>query len=208
MGDVERVEDLGLGDHVGPGLDHQDGLFGAGHDQIEVGVLEEVLLVGVDDEVAVDLADADRADGVGQRDRRDHQRRGGAVHREDVVRVDVVDRERDRDELRLITPALGEERADRPVDHARGQRALLARAALALEEGAGDLARGVHPLLDVHAQREEVDVAEVAAVAVFEHHGVALTDDDGAGCLLGHLARLEGDLGAGDLDGDRGHGVI
>ena len=32
------------------------------------------------------------------------------------------------------------------------------------------------------------------AVAVHEHHRVALADDDGAGGLLGHLAGLEGDL--------------
>ena len=61
--DVERVEDLGLGDLVGARLDHQDGLVGAGDHEVEVG-REEVLLVRVDDEVAVDLADPDRADGL------------------------------------------------------------------------------------------------------------------------------------------------
>ncbi len=90
----------------------------------------------------------------------------GAVHREDVVGVHVVDRQRDRHQLRLEAPALGEQRADRAVDHARGQRALLAGAALALEERAGDLARGVHALLDVDGQGEEVDVARLPAVAV------------------------------------------
>ena len=44
------------------------------------------------------------------------------------------------------------------------------------------------------------------AVAVLRTTGVALADDDGAGGLLGHLARLEGDLGSGDLDGDTGLG--
>ncbi len=40
VGDVERVEDLRLGDLVGARLDHQDRLFGAGDDQVEVGVLD------------------------------------------------------------------------------------------------------------------------------------------------------------------------
>jgi hypothetical protein len=71
----------------------------------------------------------------------------------------VVDAQRDRDELRLEVPALGEERADRAVDHAGGQRALLARAALALEERARDLARGVHSLLHVDGEGQEIDVA-------------------------------------------------
>ena len=120
----------------------------------------------VDDEVAVDLADPHRAHGRGQRDVGDHQRGRGAVHGEDVVGVDVVDRERDRHQLRVVAPVLGEQRAQRAVDHARGQRALLARAALALEERAGDLAGRVHALLDIHRQREEVDVAHRAGDAV------------------------------------------
>ena len=135
--------------------------------------LEEVLLGRVDDEVAVDLADAHGADRRRERDVGHHQRGGGAVHREDVVGVLVVDRQRHRDELRLVAPALGEQRAQRAVDHAGDERALLAGAALALEERAGDLARGVHALLDVHRQRQEVDVAQVARGRGAEHHRVA-----------------------------------
>ena len=167
----------------------------------------QVLLVRVDDEVAVDLADAHRADGRRQRDVGDHQRRRGAVHREDVVGVDVVDRQRDRHELRVIAPVLGEQRPDRAVDHARGQRALLARAALALEERAGDFPGGVHALLDVHRQREEVDVAQAPRDGGREDHRVALADDDCAGGLLGHPAGLERDLATGDLHGDPRNGI-
>ena len=36
VGNVQRVEDLGLGDLVGARLDHQDGLLGARDDQVEV----------------------------------------------------------------------------------------------------------------------------------------------------------------------------
>ena len=48
-----------------------------------------------------------------QRDVGDDQRRGGAVHREDVIGVHVVDRQRDRDEPRVIASVLGKQRADR-----------------------------------------------------------------------------------------------
>ena len=139
------------------------------------------------------------------RDVGDHQRGGRAVHRQDVVRVDLVHGKREVDELRLTAPALREERPQRTIDHARDQRRLLACAALALEERAGDLARGVHALLDIHRQREEVDVAEVAGGRGGEHDGVASRDSHGAGGLLGHLAGLEGDLGSADLDGDPVH---
>ena len=161
--------------------------------------------VGLIDEVALDLADPHRADRRRERDVGDHQRGGRAVHREDVVRVDLVDRQRHADELRLTAPALREERPQRAVDHARDQRRLLAGAALALEERAGDLARGVHALLDIHRQREEVDVAQVAGGRRGQDDGVARADDDGAGGLLGHLAGLEGDLRPADLDGDPVH---
>ena len=85
--------------------------------------------------------------------------------------------------------------------------ALLAGAALALEERAGDLPGGVHALLDVHGQREEVDVAQAAGGGGREDHRVALADDDCAGGLLGHPAGLERDLAAGDLHGDPCNGV-
>ena len=199
--DVERVEDLGLGHLAGAALDHQDRLFGAGDDEVHLGLLHR-LLARVDDEVALDLADPDRADGLRERDVGDHQGGGGAVHREDVVRRVVVDRQRHVHQLGLTTPALGEERAQRAVDHAGDERALLAGTALALEEAAGDLARGVHPLLDIHRQREEVDVAQIARRGGGQDARVAGGDDDGAGGLLGQLARLEGDLSSADLDGD------
>ena len=161
VGDVERVEDLGLGDALGAGLDHQERLVGAGDDQVELQLL--VALLGrVDDEVTLEFADADRADVLGDRGFGDRQRRGGAIHREDVVGVDVIHRQRHRDQLRLVVPALGEERADRPVDHARGQRRFLAGFALAAEERAGDLARGVRALLDVDGEGKEVHIAQAA----------------------------------------------
>jgi hypothetical protein len=76
-----------------------------------------------------------------------------------------------------------------------------------LKNEPGILPGGVHALLDVHRQREEVDVAQVACDRGTEDHRVALADDDCAGGLLGHPAGLERDLAAGDLHGNRGNGV-
>ena len=131
-----------------------------------------MLLTRVDDEVAVELADADRADVLGKRDVRHRDRGGRAVHREDVVGVIVLGRHRLADELSLVVPALGEERADRAVDHARGQGCLLAGASFAAEEGAGDLAHGVVAFLDIHREREEVDVAKISNSRGGEDHRV------------------------------------
>ena len=83
--------------------------------------------------------------------------------------------------------------------------ALLAGAALALEERAGDLAGRVHPLLDVDGERHEIDVAQVPRRCGGQHARVAGGDEDGAGGLLGQAARLEHDLSSADLDGDLVH---
>ena len=134
-------------------------------------------------------------------------RGAGAVHREDVVRVDVVDRHRDRDELRLTAPALREERADRAVDHARGQRALLARAALALEEAS----RGSCPRRTCAPRRRRSAGGSPRRGCCPRWRWRAPScrppDDYGAACLLGELAGLERDLGSPDIDGDAAHVV-
>ena len=83
-------------------------------------------------------------------------RRRRADHRRDVGIDFRIDRQHRRDDLHFVVEAVREQRAERPVDQAAGQRLLLGRAALALEEAAGDLARGVGLLLVVDGQREEV----------------------------------------------------
>jgi hypothetical protein len=61
--------------------------------------------------------------------------------------------------LGLVAPAFGEKRPDRTVDHARCEDALLGWPPLTLEKATWDLPGGVHALLDVHGQGQEVHVA-------------------------------------------------
>ena len=68
-------------------------------------------------------------------------------------------------DLGLAGVALGEERPQRAVDHARGEDLLLVRPALALEEAAGDLAAGVGVLAVVDGQGQEVDARPAAPSA-------------------------------------------
>ena len=82
---------------------------------------------------------------------------------------------------------------------------MLGRARLALDEAAGDLAGGVHPLLEVDGEREEVEAgARLRPVGGAEHHGVAVADGDGTAGEAGELAGLDGqrattELGLEDL---------
>ena len=92
-----------------------------------------------------------------------------------------------------------ERRAQRPVDQPAGQDRVGGRPALTAEERAGDAPGGVHPLLDVDRQREEVEVVlgVLAGGGRRQQHGLVVeVGDDGAGGLLGEPAGLEAD-GAG-----------
>jgi hypothetical protein len=75
------------------------------------------------------------------------RRRGARGEREDRL-----------DNLDLVAQTLGERRAQRPVDQAAGQDRILTGSTFSAEERAGDAAGGVHPLLDVHGEREEVEL--------------------------------------------------
>jgi hypothetical protein len=119
--------------------------------------------------------------------------------------VVVLGRQRLAHDLRLVVPPLGEQRPDRPVDHPGGEDALLARATLATEERTRDLPGRVVALLDVHGERQEVDVAQPAGRRGAQDHRVAGADHDGSARLPGELARLEGDLRAADLHRDAAH---
>ena len=192
--EVERLEQLLVRHLVRAGLDHRQAVLRADDDEVERAV-RLALLERRHDELAVDQRDADGAHRAEERQRRDHQRRGGAVDAEDVVRRDHVRREGRADDLHLVAEALRPERPDRAVDHARSEDGALVRRSLALET-AEDLPGGVHPLLDVDGEREEVGALAGlrAALRGGEDHGVALADDDGAVGLLGELAGLERDL--------------
>ena len=87
------------------------------------------------------------------------------------------------------------------VDDAGGQDALLAGATLAAVEAAGDAAHGVHLLLEVHGQGEEVDAVAGTGGSggEDEHAGVAVADHDGGVGEFGELADLEGQRTAGEL---------
>ena len=206
VGERERLEEHVLGHLVGAGLDHRQAVLRADDDQVERGLLEVLLVGRVEDELAVDAADAHGADRTEERQRREHQRGRRAVDAEDVVRRDEVGREDGADHLHLVAEALRPERPDRAVDHPRRERRALGGAPLTLEEAAGDLPGRVGPLLDVDREREEVRALARLRPADGrrEHHRVARAHHDRAVCLLGQLARLEGDLLATDLDGNRG----
>ena len=190
----------------GLGLHHHDrdvgGVPGAddppGDDHVEHGPLE-LLVGGERDPRAVDESDAHAADRAAERQAGELRRGRRGVDRDDVVGVLRVQRHDRDDDLDLVAQTVDERRAQRTVDQPAGQDRVGARAALAAEERAGDAARGVHALFDVHREREEVEVllGLLRRRGGGEQHGLVVqVGDDGAGRLPGEAPGLEAD-GAG-----------
>src|SRR5262249_52087572 len=152
----ERRDHVLLGHFLRARFDHHDAVVRAGDDEVE----RAAAALGerrVDDELSIDLADADAGNRLLEGDGGQRQRRGGAGDGEHVGVVLAVSREDEGDDLRLVTPAGGEEGADRTIDQPAREHFLFARLPLALEEPARDPARGVGVLLVVDGQRKEVD---------------------------------------------------
>ena len=107
------------------------------------------------------------------------------------------------DHLHLVAEALGERRPQRAVGEAAGEDRGLARAALTTEERAGDLARGVHALLDVDREREEVDALTAACVVTTVDSTVVspTRHEHGAVGQAGAACRSRWSCQAGRIDG-------
>src|SRR5690606_30746071 len=107
------------------------------------------------------------------------------------------------DDQHLVLEALDEERADRPVDQARGQRFLFGRTTLALEEAARDLAGGVGLFLVVDGQREEVlpRLRLPGEGHVGHDGGLAERGDNRTVSLTGNLPRFQCERFLAPLDG-------
>ena len=194
MRGFERADDLLFRHFLRAGFDHDQAVLAAGHDEVDLALL--ALFEGrVDQELPVNQTDANARDRLLERNVREGQCRRRAREREDVGVVLGVGREDERDDLRLESPAGGEQRPNRPVDHAAREHFLLGGLALALEEAAGNASRRVGVFAVIDREREEVDALAwaVGAAGGDEHHRVARADNHRAAGLFGQLARFEPD---------------
>ena len=193
-----------VGHLVGAGLDHDHLLAGGDYGDVQVGDLT-LLAGGVEHQLAVHQAHLQGADRAVPGDVGDGQGSGGADEGGDLGRAVVVHAHDGGHDGHIIAEVIGEQGADGAVDDAGGQDALLAGAALTAVEAAGDAAHGVHLLLKVHAQGEEVDAVPGTGGGggAHQHAGVAVAHHDGGVGQLGQLAHLQREGTAGQI-----HGVL
>ena len=213
-GDHALVAELHGGDHVGVAdflggaFDHHGQVAAADIDEVQVGSLE-LLLGGVEDELAIHAAHAHGADGAEEGQLAEHQGGGSGVDAEDVAFVFAVGGHQRVVDLDIIEEALGEERADGAIGDAGGQDFLFGGAAFALEIPAGETAGGIEPLAVFHLQGEEINAFAGLAGGGDgrKDHGLAELASGLAGGLAGEQARFECHGFAAEIHGDGG-GVL
>ena len=195
-----------LGKFLGLRFHHHHGVGGAGDDEVQLGLFK-VHLARVDEVFAILVADARCADRAHERGAGKDERRRGADHAEHVrIVFEIVGHSRQHN-LDFMLEAGHEQRADRAVDEARGQRLFLGRAAFTLEVAARDAARCVVFFLIVDSQREEV----LSGLGFLRKNGrreedrVAIRHHNGAIGLAGHLARFNRQRAAGPF---QRHGLL
>ncbi|CAI8310695.1 MAG: Uncharacterised protein [Rhodospirillaceae bacterium] len=175
---LDRAEHDFFGQLLSFRFHHHHAFGGAGHDQLEAGFLD--LGNGrVEDVFAVLVADLGSADRAEERQAGNGQcRRSGNQGQHVTVVLEVV-AEQGQDDLGLVLVAIDEQRANRPVNQAADQRLFLSRAALTLEEAAGNAACGRVLFLIVDGQGEEIDafLGLAGPDSRGEHNRVAVTGE-------------------------------
>ena len=190
-----------FGQLLGFRLDHQHGVGGAGHDQIELAFVHLVER-RIEHVFVVDEADAGAADRAHERRAGERQRRRGRHHGDDVGIVLLIVRQHGDDHLGVAAPAVGEQRTDRAVDQARGQRILFGRTAFALEVAAGNTAGRIVFFGVVDGEREEVDafLRLLGRHHGGDHGGLAVGGEHGAVGLARYPAGLEDELAPAPIE--------
>ena len=200
VGHTDGLKHHIVGHLISAGLDHDHLLARGHHGHIQVADLA-LLAGGVKEQLAVHQAhlqgghrpipgNVGNGQGGGGTDEGGYL--GGAV---------VIHRHHGAHDGHIVAEIGGEQGADGPVDDAAGEDALLAGAAFAAVKAAGDPAHGVHLLLKVHAQGEEVDAVPGTGGGgdAAEHPGVAVAHHHGGVGKLGQLAHLQRQGAAGQI---------
>ena len=173
-------------------LDHQDGVLGAGNDEVECRLIHLVEM-RVQNIFAVDVANACAADGAHERNAGEREGCRSGNHGQYVRIVFEVMLDDGDDDLGFVLVAFREKGTDRTVDQAGNQRFLFRRTAFALEIATRDLAGGIGLFLVVDGEREEVlaRLCRLGRNHGGENDGFTIGGENGAVGLAGDLARFQ-----------------
>ena len=200
MGEHDGIQDLFFRDFVSAAFNHEDGVFRTGDDDVHIALF--ALGDGrVDDELAIDAADADTGNRAGKGNVGHAQRYGGTDHSGDFRSVVMVYAEIISHDVDVMTVCLREERTDRTVDETGEEGCRFRRFAFAFDEAARNLADGVHLFFIIDGEREKVCVFTrfFRARSRDENGRVAITDQCGTAGLLSQFTDFNYQRAAGEI---------
>ncbi len=156
----QRVRNFVLGDFERARLYHHDRFLAARDNNVE---RTRFLLGyrGIDHEIAIQHADADRRN-------RGRKRQVGTVRgcgcRRDRQHIGIVfiHRENEADDLRFVAPGVREKRPHRPINQPRDQNLAFGGAPFALEKTAGNLTGRIGVFAVVHREGQKISVVRAA----------------------------------------------
>src|SRR5580700_9751548 len=200
VAEFESVDHGFFRDFESAGLDHDNGFFRAGDDDVQ----QTLLLFGdrrVGHQLAIEQADANASNGLLKREIGTIGGRGGGGNSDDVRIIVAVRGKHHRDDLCFVAPRLREERAHGPVNQTRGENLFFRRTTFALEEAAGDFSSRIGVFAIVDGQWKKIAVVgDRRHTGGGQHDRVAVTSGNGAVGLLGNLASFENERASPDFN--------
>ena len=184
-----------FGELLGLGFNHQHGGFGTGDDEVKLRNLE--LAQGrAQNILAVDVTNTSRTDRPIERHAGDRQRGGSADQRGNIGVNFRIQRHHGSDDLDFVVEIIREQRANRTIDQAAGQRFLVGGTAFALQEAAGNSTSSVSFFLIIDRHREEILawLARFRSHSAHQNDSLLHRDQYGAASLAGNFACFDGDL--------------
>lgn len=115
MPEKQRLDHDFFTDLFGSGLDHHDGLFTAGHGQVQAG-RPHFLVRRIDDQLAIHQPHPDTGNGRFKRNIGNVERRRGSGNGQHVRVVVLVGGHHQGDDLGFAVEALGKQRTERTVN--------------------------------------------------------------------------------------------
>ena len=192
LGEFEGSFEISLRKFFGAAFDHEGFVFGSDIDEIEVAF--GVFVMGrVGDKLSIHSGDANGTDGSGPWDIGDHEGGGGAVHRKNIRIVLPVGTEKDGNDLCIVEIPLGEQRAERAVDHPAGENFFFRRAAFAAKIASGNPTHGGSLFLVFDGEGKEIlAVLDLGGGdGGYDNDRFSHGDEGGPVCKFGKLAGFD-----------------
>ena len=201
VAEFERFHNFLFGNFERAGFHHHDAVCSASDNNVELaGLLFGNRRIG--DQLAIEQAHANGGDGIAEGQIGTIRGGGSSGNGDDIGIVIAVRGEHHGDNLGLIAPGIGEQRAHRAVNQAGNKNFFFGRAAFTLEESSRDFAGGICIFAIIHGQRKKIPVVRLIGHArAYEQNGVAIASGDRTVRLLGDFTGLKDQGTSPDLDG-------